>query len=199
MIGLTLLVYYLWICLAFYHGQPVMPSISMLSLIPMRTATSTVIIACWLLLQVALQILIPGREVQGSPLPDGSRLSYTMNGWRVWWLTWFVIAAAVALKIVRPSILADQSGPLLTTMNIVTWLFCGFLYVHGNRTRKPYERVTGNVVRDFWEGTALNPRIGNFDLKLFCEARPGLIAWVVLDLSFAAKQYETIGTVTTPV
>jgi hypothetical protein len=35
-------------------------------------------------------------------------------------------------------------------------------------------------------------------LKLFGEARPGLIAWVVLDVSFAAKQYEIHGMVTLP-
>jgi hypothetical protein len=44
----------------------------------------------------------------------------------------------------------------------------------------------------------LNPRLGNFDLKLFCEARPGLILWVLIDLSLAAKQYELNGAVTTP-
>jgi protein-S-isoprenylcysteine O-methyltransferase Ste14 len=47
-------------------------------------------------------------------------------------------------------------------------------------------------------GSSLNPRSGRFDHKLFCEARPGLILWVVGDLSIAAKQYELHGTVTTP-
>lgn len=47
-------------------------------------------------------------------------------------------------------------------------------------------------------GAALNPRIGEFDLKLFCEARPGLILWILINLSFAAKQYELHGAITTP-
>lgn len=36
----------------------------------------------------------------------------------------------------------------------------------------------GNVVYDFFKGHELNPRIKNFDLKFFCEMRPGLIGWV---------------------
>lgn len=36
----------------------------------------------------------------------------------------------------------------------------------------------GNPLYDFFMGRELNPRIGNFDLKYFCELRPGLIGWV---------------------
>ena len=47
-------------------------------------------------------------------------------------------------------------------------------------------------------GTALNPRIGSLDLKLFFEARPGMVFWMLMNLSMAAKQYELHGTVTVP-
>jgi len=36
----------------------------------------------------------------------------------------------------------------------------------------------GSVVYDFFKGRELNPRIRDFDLKFFCEMRPGLIGWV---------------------
>jgi hypothetical protein len=36
----------------------------------------------------------------------------------------------------------------------------------------------------------LNPRIGSLDLKEFCELRPGLIGWAVLNLGCAMKQYS---------
>lgn len=36
----------------------------------------------------------------------------------------------------------------------------------------------GNPLYDFFIGRELNPRIGNFDFKYFCELRPGLIGWV---------------------
>jgi len=36
-------------------------------------------------------------------------------------------------------------------------------------------------------GRELNPRVGPIDLKFFCELRPGLIGWVMLDFSFIAE------------
>lgn len=36
----------------------------------------------------------------------------------------------------------------------------------------------GNLLYDFFKGHELNPRIREFDLKFFCEMRPGLIGWV---------------------
>lgn len=49
---------------------------------------------------------------------------------------------------------------------------------------------------DFFIGRELNPRLGGLDLKYFCELRPGLIGWVVLNASCAAAQYERLGSVT---
>ena len=53
----------------------------------------------------------------------------------------------------------------------------------------------GNWVYDFFIGRELNPRIGGFDLKVFCELTPGLIGWLLLDLGFAHKQYQMTGAV----
>ena len=45
-------------------------------------------------------------------------------------------------------------------------------------------------------GIEFNPRIGNLDFKLFHNGRPGIIAWTLIDISFAAAQYAKIGYVT---
>ena len=37
-------------------------------------------------------------------------------------------------------------------------------------------------------GRELNPSLGSFDIKSFNELRPGLILWVLLNLSFACEQ-----------
>ena len=42
-------------------------------------------------------------------------------------------------------------------------------------------------------GHELNPGIGNFDFKFFCEMRPGLIGWIMLDMIFLVKQYHERG------
>lgn len=46
-------------------------------------------------------------------------------------------------------------------------------------------------------GVEFNPRIGKwFDFKLFFNGRPGIVAWTLINLSFAAKQRELHGHVT---
>jgi Delta14-sterol reductase len=55
---------------------------------------------------------------------------------------------------------------------------------------------SGNAVYDFFMGRELNPRIGTFDWKEFCELRPGLIGWLLLNLSSAYQQHATLGYIT---
>lgn len=57
---------------------------------------------------------------------------------------------------------------------------------------------SGNIIYDWFMGRELNPRIdlpifGTVDLKVWCEMRPGLLGWIILDLAFMAHQYSTYG------
>ena len=47
--------------------------------------------------------------------------------------------------------------------------------------------TVGIFIYDFFMGRELNPRMGPIDLKFFCELRPGLIGWIMLDFSFIAE------------
>ncbi|KIM78549.1 hypothetical protein PILCRDRAFT_824465 [Piloderma croceum F 1598] len=47
---------------------------------------------------------------------------------------------------------------------------------------------TGNHIYDFFIGRELNPSIGYFDVKSFNELRPGLILWVLINISMACEQ-----------
>jgi protein-S-isoprenylcysteine O-methyltransferase Ste14 len=195
---LPLFVYYLWFCLTYNGGQPTLPSLEMVERIPLPTISSVAIVVGWLMFQALLQVLAPGKWVEGAALSDGTRLKYKMNGPFAWWFTLATLAGGAALQLYSPAFLADQCGALLTTVNIFTYLFCFYLYWYGKRTTTADEPTSHNAIYDFWLGTSRNPRIGNFDLKLFCEARPGLIAWVALDFAFAAKQFELNGFVSVP-
>jgi delta14-sterol reductase len=42
-------------------------------------------------------------------------------------------------------------------------------------------------------GRELNPSIGDFDIKSFNELRPGLILWVLVDISMACEQFCRLG------
>lgn len=47
---------------------------------------------------------------------------------------------------------------------------------------------SGNFIYDFFIGRELNPSIGSFDIKYFNELRPGLILWVLIDISMVCEQ-----------
>ncbi|KAF4018329.1 hypothetical protein G4228_009949 [Cervus hanglu yarkandensis] len=60
------------------------------------------------------------------------------------------------------------------------------VYLYARALKAPRDELSpassGNAIYDFFIGRELNPRIGTFDLKYFCELRPGLIGWVVINL-----------------
>ena len=57
---------------------------------------------------------------------------------------------------------------------------------------------SGNLIYDWFIGRELNPRVdlpvlGTIDIKAFCELRPGMLGWILLDLAFIAHQYKLHG------
>ncbi|KAL0067250.1 erg24, C-14 sterol reductase [Marasmius tenuissimus] len=47
---------------------------------------------------------------------------------------------------------------------------------------------SGNVIYDWFIGRELNPSIGSFDIMSFNELRPGLILWILIDISMICEQ-----------
>jgi delta14-sterol reductase len=208
MLLLPVLAYYLWWCVMDRGGALALPGPEFWRAIPPPTVTSALIFGGWLLFQALLQIWAPGPWAEGVPLGDGRRLRYRMNGWWSWWITWTALLAVVgaagaaggrdaALSVA--TVVSDEFGPLMSTANLFTFSFCIYLYAWGRR--HPDEGAatsTGRVLHDYVMGTSLNPRHRGFDWKVFFEGRPGLIGWVVIDLSLAARQYQAHGVITTP-
>jgi Delta14-sterol reductase len=201
-IGLPILVFYLWVCVVDHGGALLWPRSladlhALLARLPAPTWRSAAMYGGWFALQLLLELYVPGPWKQGQPLVDGSRLSYRMNGWRSWWLSWGLVLLAVGTGVLPATFFYDDYGPLLSTVVIFAFLYSGYLYWHGLRYGTN-EAIFGNAIHDFFMGSSLNPRTGRFDHKLFCEARPGLILWVMGNCSLAAKQYQLHGTVSTP-
>ena len=90
---------------------------------------------------------------------------------------------------------------LLTASLILSTGMSLALYVSSLRLPKGHPDVapggdSGNAFYDFFMGRELNPRplVGTtFDLKYFCELRPGLIGWCVLNLAMLCHQIEDVG------
>ena len=57
-------------------------------------------------------------------------------------------------------------------------------------------KVSNSHIYNLFMGIEFNPRIGPIDFKLFHNGRIGIILWTLINISFAAKQYELYGHVT---
>jgi Delta14-sterol reductase len=194
MVALPPLTYYFWLCLRDHGGALVPPSVAeLVANVPAPTSRAVAVYGAWLVLQVLLQLWAPGRVQSGVPLADGSRLDYRLNGWISFWVSIAVALVAALTGVIPAGVAYDDFGPLLTTAHLVAFGLALGLYVEGRRGG----RTTGDPLGDYFMGTTLNPRLGPLDLKYFCESRPGLILWVLFDLSLAAAQYQRHGTVTT--
>jgi len=96
------------------------------------------------------------------------------------------------------TIIYDNWGGLLIIGNIFGYSLAAFAYLKGLYfpTHPRDAKLTGSTFYDFFMGIELNPRIGNFDFKLFFNGRPGIIGWSLVNLSFMAAQYKNHGEVT---
>ncbi|XP_038047003.1 delta(14)-sterol reductase TM7SF2-like isoform X1 [Patiria miniata] len=145
----------------------------------------------WVAFQAVLYMLPIGKKVKGLPLRTGRRLQYRMNG-----LLAFVISVALFAALVYyqypVTILYDKFLPFLTSSVIFSAALSVFVYIKS--LAAPNHALaaggnSGNIIYDFFIGHELNPRLGNFDIKIFCELRPGLIGWVLIDLAFVVKSW----------
>lgn len=196
-IFLPVIVAYLYFAVAFNDG----------ALLPQATANmdafwrslqptwqSTAVYLGWFLMQAAFQAWMPGSIVEGTALEDGRRLQYKMNGPASLIATFVVVAALHFTGVVKLSFIHDNFGALISTITIFSFLFSIFLYFYGKKHGE--YRGTNNFFHDFFMGSGHNPRIppnGLFDLKFFCEARPGLILWMIVNASFMYVQYTKHG------
>lgn len=137
----------------------------------------------WFFVQALFYLLPIGKVVEGTPLTDGRRLKYRLNGIYAFVLTSAAVGASlfwgVELYYLYNRFLQFALAALVFSVGLSVYLYVRAL-------RAPQDELSlassGNVIYDFFIGRELNPRIGTFDLKYFCELRPGLIGWVIINL-----------------
>ncbi|MCH8890217.1 MAG: DUF1295 domain-containing protein [Myxococcales bacterium] len=152
----------------------------------------------WLAFQALLQAFAPGPTVEGTPLEDGTRLRYRMNGRSSLLITAVAFGAGVGSGLFPLRWIYDHFGELLSVVALFSYVFALFLLIYGRAT-EPARKPRGVIV-DYFLGAARHPRIPpvtGFDLKVFFEARPGLIGWMLVNGSFAAVQIERHGSLST--
>lgn len=106
--------------------------------------------------------------------------------------------------------ITDNYVALLTTNILIAYALAIYCYVGSFSVQHPKDPAkrelaagghTGNMLYDWFIGRELNPRVnlpifGEVDIKAWCELRPGLLGWIILDLAFIAQQYRNFGYVT---
>lgn len=167
----------------------------------------------WFFSLALLDVYIPGNEKFGIKLRDGSKLKYNINGLQLVSLLLIIICSRFYLlgfNLPELNFLYDNFLNLMFTTWEFSILLSFFVYFtsfiplrnkNGNGNGN-YERILSingnskNILFDWFIGRELNPRIGDWDIKLFCELRPGLLLWFLLNLSCLQRQFQKIGYIT---
>nr|XP_010339204.2 delta(14)-sterol reductase LBR isoform X2 [Saimiri boliviensis boliviensis] len=132
----------------------------------------------WFLIQALFYLLPIGKVVEGTPLIDGRRLKYRLNGFYA-----FILTSAVIGTCLFQGVEFHYVYRHFLQFALAATVFCVVLsvYLYTRSLKAPRKDLSpassGNALYDFFIGRELNPRIGTFDLKYFCELRPGLIGW----------------------
>lgn len=168
---------------------------------PLITMEAYLVVLGWFCFQAALYMFLPAKIVYGVEIHDTDRsyrLPYRVNALSALIVSLFTAVIGVSAGVIKATYIYDNFLPLASSAIVFAFSLAFFLYIKSTfnrRTNMSEGGNTGNVIYDFWIGRQLNPRTGDFDWKYFCELRPGLIGWVLVNLSMAAKQYENTGTV----
>ncbi|CAL5220610.1 g2652 [Coccomyxa viridis] len=163
------------------------------------TWEACVLLLCWLAFQVVIHLVVPGAVEQGTQLSNGKKLKYKLTGTRNLVITLLALAYfGFYRQMLDLSWVYDNFVPLLSAATLFSFALSAVLYTASLRKGALCAKggCTGHRVYDFFIGRELNPRIGSFDLKEFCELYPGLIGWLVIDLAMAYKQWQDLGHVT---
>lgn len=164
---------------------------------PCRSKELWIPYLAWFAGLAVFDLILPGKSMFGTVLRDGTQLRYKINGISNSFLLILVLG-------MRWQITDGQMPELVflyehhIELNIITILFAfylatycyvrSFIYVN----REPILALggnSGNVVYDWFIGRELNPRVGCFDIKLFCELRPGMLLWLLINLSCLHHNY----------
>ncbi|KGL85428.1 Lamin-B receptor [Tinamus guttatus] len=150
------------------------------------------IILLWFFLQALFYLLPIGKVVEGLPLSNGRKLQYRINGFYAFVLTAASVGALLYFQL-ELTYLYDHFLQFAVSAAAFSMGLSIFLYLRSLRT--PEEELapggnSGYLVYDFFTGHELNPRIGSFDLKYFCELRPGLIGWIVINLAMLLAEMK---------
>ncbi|KAK2616470.1 erg24, C-14 sterol reductase [Conoideocrella luteorostrata] len=169
-------------------------------------------VLAYYLLSLILYRVLPAIEVEGTVLSSGGRLKYRLNTLYSSTATLAALAAGTVAQGAEFPVwtFISENYPQIIAANIgISYGIATFVYIRsfsvksGNKGLRELAAGghSGNLLYDWFIGRELNPRvtiplIGEIDIKEWCELRPGMMGWIILNCSWCAQQYRNFGFVT---
>ncbi|TCD64525.1 erg24, C-14 sterol reductase [Steccherinum ochraceum] len=201
-VGVTFMVYALYFGCSETSGGCPPP----LELIPQRLTSSLASKSFWLSLFdakgasyyfgwyafcVVAWMLLPGDWVEGTVLRTGGKQVYKINAFSTFLLSLGLTAGTIWRFGFGSFTFIYEHWVGIVTAAVIMAIGQAFLvYAMSFRSGEllALGGNSGNFIYDWFIGRGLNPTIGYLDLKSFNELRPGLILWVLINISMACEQ-----------
>ena len=169
-------------------------------------------------LSLVLQLLLPGVESEGIALGTGGRHKYKFNSFTSALLILAGLGTGTFVygaDFVVWTYIWDKFPQIAAANLVIATALAIFVYArsftvpHPGQPNPEHRELakgghSGNILYDFFIGRELNPRLNIpqsvpllggqvVDIKVFMEMRPGLLGWIILNLSYVARQYRAYG------
>jgi 7-dehydrocholesterol reductase len=151
----------------------------------------------WYVFQLILYAVLPGPLAEGHTTPAGHRLSYICNGWNAWLVTHALLLCFSYLfgwEVLY--FFSDYRLELLWVTTIYGFGAAVIFWIkaHLFPSHVLDRKFSNSILYDLHLGIELNPRWGKyFDWKLFHNTRIGIVAWTIINISYATVQYREYG------
>jgi len=163
----------------------------------------------WFFSLAILDVVLPGKDMFGTELRDGSKLKYRINGIAISAFLTLVLGFRWKLtngEMPELQYLYDNHVDIAVVTILFSFLLATIVFIMSyipllfskNKfgTREKILAAGGNSSNWFYNwfiGRELNPRLGPLDIKLFCELRPGMLLWLLINLSCLHNHYLKTG------
>ncbi|KAG8862449.1 erg24, C-14 sterol reductase [Tulasnella sp. 330] len=149
------------------------------------------VFAGWLVYMIACWRFLPGDWVEGQKIRDGTVQKYKINALPTLLFTLGVVSGWI-YKYGPESFtfLYEHYLGFITATTVFSYATALLLYIYSFGPDKLLALAgnSGYFVHDYWMGRELNPTFGSLDFKSWSELRPGMIGWVLINISCACEQ-----------
>lgn len=176
-----------------------------ISLIPSLDFNHVFYLTCFLIFQFILALIpdyfskfLPnyrGEKQQGQKTPADHEHYYNINGLQAWWITFQLFFWTSYFGYIDPAWIANNWKELFLAANVLGFAVSFLAHAKAliSPTHPDDDKYADCWYYNFFMGIEFNPRIFDIDIKLFSNGRTGIMAWTLINYSFAAYQYQNYG------